>query len=75
MSPRPSSQYPCYTSDDPADRAADDGAHWTCGAFPFAGTFLNAAGHALGWRRKWCEYGCGKKCRSDNLTDHLETPI
>jgi hypothetical protein len=42
------SQYPCYTADDPSDRAANDSTYRTRRAFTFAGTSFNASGHTLG---------------------------
>jgi hypothetical protein len=68
-------QNACDAADNPSNRAADDSADRTGRAFAFAGTPLNAARHTLGCSRKWSDYSCGQKCRSDNLSDHLEPPI
>jgi hypothetical protein len=64
-----------HAADNSPDRAANNGSYRTGGPLAFAGTSFNASGHTLGWGWKRRDYSCGKKCRSDKPTDHLEAPI
>jgi hypothetical protein len=77
METRPliSAQEAGYTTHHSTNGTTDYGAHWACGSVTLAGSPIHAANDALGRCGKRNDNGCGQKCRSNNLTDHLEPPV